>query len=256
MAPVVAATVERLGSLIAAARRILIFTGAGISTASGIPDYRGPQGVWNTRRPIDYADFMGSIEVRREAWRIKMDGWVEFATVQPNIAHHAVVELEGAGKIEAVVTQNIDGLHAAAGTSAERLIEIHGTGRLIACQSCGERTDPGPHFDRFRETGEPPTCHCGGILKSATISFGQNLDPDDLNKARLAASSSDLVMALGSSLVVYPAADIPLHGAAGGAPYVIVNRGPTDHDRHPLVSLRIDGDVTEVVPAAVRIALD
>ncbi|MDQ3782376.1 MAG: Sir2 family NAD-dependent protein deacetylase [Actinomycetota bacterium] len=247
--------IERLAAMIAAASRILVFTGAGVSTASGIPDYRGPQGVWNTQRPIEYADFMASVEARRRSWQQKLDGWDRFAAVQPNATHHAMVDLERAGKVEAVVTQNVDGLHAAAGTSEGRLIEIHGTGRLIACQSCGQRTDPEPHFEVFRTTGEPPLCHCGGVLKSATISFGQSLDPLDLSAARAAAERSDLVLALGSTLVVYPAADIPLHGAVTGADYAIVNRGRTDHDGHPLVGLRIEGDVTEVVPAAVARAL-
>jgi NAD-dependent deacetylase len=232
-----------------------VFTGAGVSTASGLPDYRGPQGVWNTDRPVEYGEFMRSVEARRRSWEQKMRGWDRFAAVEPNATHHAVVELEKAGKVEAVVTQNVDGLHAAAGTSPERLVEIHGTGRLVACRSCGERTDPKPHFAAFAASGEPPTCHCGGILKSATISFGQSLDRADLARATAAAEASDLVLALGSTLVVYPAAEIPLLAAAGGTPYVIVNRGPTEHDTHPLLSLRIDGDVTEIVPEAVRIAL-
>ncbi len=247
--------VERLASLLEPATRILVFTGAGVSTASGIPDYRGPQGVWNTDRPVEYGEFMRSADARRRSWQQKMEGWERFAAVRPNATHHAVVELERAGKVEAVVTQNVDGLHAAAGTSPSRLVEIHGTGRLVACQTCGERTEPQPHFAAFAATGESPTCHCGGILKSATISFGQSLDRADLARATAAAERSDLVVALGSTLVVYPAADIPLLAASRGAPYAIVNQGATEHDTHPLVSLRIEGDVTEIVPAAVRIAL-
>jgi NAD-dependent deacetylase len=246
---------ERLAGLIADAGRILVFTGAGISTASGIPDYRGPQGVWNTRRPVFYQDFMRSADARRTYWQQKLEDHAEFGAASPNATHEAVAALEEVGKIEMVVTQNVDGLHAAAGTTASRLVEIHGTVRLVECQSCGERTDPEPHFSTFVATGEVPTCHCGGYLKSATISFGQSLRSVDLGRARTAGENADLALALGSSLVVYPAAEIPLHAAETGAPYVIVNRGETDHDRNPLVTLRIEGDVTDVVPTAVRMAL-
>jgi NAD-dependent deacetylase len=247
--------VQRLAELIETAQRILVFTGAGISTASGIPDYRGPEGVWNTRRPVFYQDFMRSAEARRTYWQQKLEDHAEFGSASPNATHEAVATLEEAGKIELVVTQNVDGLHAAAGTSLARLVEIHGTVRLVECQSCGERTDPAPHFATFVATGDAPACHCGGHLKSATISFGQSLRSVDLGRARAAAENADLALALGSSLVVYPAADIPLHAAETGARYAIVNRGETDHDRNPLVTLRIDGDVTDVVPAAVAKAL-
>lgn len=247
--------VDALAALLADAERILVFTGAGMSTASGIPDYRGPQGVWNTRRPVYYQDFMTSAEARITYWRQKWEDHEEFGAARPNAAHSAVADLERAGKVEMVVTQNVDGLHAAAGTSDAKLVEIHGTARLVECQRCGARSDPEPHFVSFAETGECPLCDCGGFLKSATISFGQNLRSVDLGRAYAAAENADLALALGSSLVVYPAADVPLRAASTGAGYVIVNRGETDHDRHRLVTLRIEGDVTEVVPEAVRRAL-
>ncbi len=250
-----ASDVAALADLIAEAQWILAFTGAGISTTSGIPDYRGPQGVWNTRRPVYYSEFMRSVDARRRYWQHKVDDHAQLAAARPNAAHLALVELETAGKLGMVATQNVDGLHAAAGTSAGRLVEIHGTARLVECQTCGERTDPEPHFAVFRSTGEPPLCHCGGYLKSATISFGQSLRSVDIGRAQTAAESCDLVLALGSSLVVYPAADIPLIAARRGAPYAIVNRGETDHDHHPSVTLRIEGDVSVVLPAAVRLAL-
>jgi NAD-dependent deacetylase len=157
--------------------------------------------------------------------------------------------------VQAVVTQNIDGLHARAGTPAERLIELHGTNSLIECQSCGRRSDPEPHFEHFRTTRLPPLCDCGGFLKPATISFGQNLRNEDLERAEAAATAADLVVALGSTLSVYPAANIPLLAANRGAPYVIINRGPTEHDDLPEVSLRLDGDVGELFPPAVEAAL-
>lgn len=247
--------IEALAALLNRSERILVFTGAGISTASGIPDYRGPEGVWKTRRPVYYQDFMSSSEARRLYWRQKWEDHHEFGAATPNAAHEAVVALEKAGKVEMVVTQNVDGLHAAAGTSDARLVEIHGTARLVECQQCGTRSDPEPHFATFHETGECPACDCGGYLKSATISFGQNLRSVDLGRAYAAAENADLALALGSSLVVYPAADIPLRAASTGAGYAIVNRGETDHDGNRLVSLRIEGDVTKVVPEAVAGAL-
>jgi len=244
-----------LAALLSGAHRILIFTGAGMSTASGIPDYRGPQGVWKTRRPVYYQDFMSSEEARATYWRQKWEDHQEFRGAQPNPAHEAVVALERAGKVEMVVTQNVDGLHAAAGTSDAKLLEIHGTTRLVECQQCGARSDPEPHFETFHQTGHCPLCGCGGFLKSATISFGQNLRGVDLGRAYAAAENADLALSLGSSLVVYPAADIPMRAAATGAGYVIVNQGETDHDGNRLVTLRIEGDVTEILPEAVRLAL-
>jgi NAD-dependent deacetylase len=154
------------------------------------------------------------------------------------------------------VTQNIDGLHSLAGTSAERLVELHGTNSLVECQACLRRSDPQPHFDFFRAERRPPVCECGGFLKPATISFGQSLQPNELERARLAALAADLVVALGSTLSVYPAAGFPLLAARRGVPYVIINRGATEHDPDESVSLRIEGEVSEIFPAAVESALD
>ncbi|MEY2560121.1 MAG: NAD-dependent deacetylase [Verrucomicrobiota bacterium] len=238
-----------------ASHKALIFTGAGISTGSGIPDFRGPHGVWTRRQPVYYQDFMSSEAARVEHWDYKLEGWDGFRTAQPNAVHHAIVRLEKAGKVLSVVTQNIDGLHAAAGTSANRLIELHGTNLQVECQSCGWRGEPAAHFELFRATRKPPLCACGGFLKPATISFGQSLDPEVLEQARHAAMQADLVVALGSTLSVYPAASFPLLAAQRGVPYVIINRGATEHDREPSVSLRIEGEVSEIFPAAVEAAL-
>ena len=243
--------VAALGRLIADAERILVFTGAGISTASGIPDYRGPQGVWNTRRPVQYQDFMTSAEARLTSWRQKLEDHDELAGAGPNAAHIAAVELERAGKLLMLVTQNVDGLHAVAGTSPDRLVEIHGTARLVECQTCVARDDAADALAEFRRTGVPPECGCGGYLKAATISFGQPMRPADVVRAMTAADRADLAISLGSSLVVYPAADIPIRATAHGAPYASVNLGPTDHDGDHRVTLRIEGDVTDVFPAAV-----
>ncbi len=166
------------------------------------------------------------------------------------------MRLERAGKVAAVLTQNIDGLHRRAGTSAELLIEIHGTNSLIECQTCHARTEPEPHFAFFRQHRRVPLCACGGFLKPATISFGQNLDPKELERATHAAMRADLVIALGSTLSVYPAASFPLLAAERGAPYVIINRGETEHDRADSVSLRLEGEVSAIFPAAVEEALE
>ena len=234
-------------------RRALIFTGAGISTASGIPDFRGPGGVWTKRTPVYYDDFMNSEAARIEHWDYKLEAWPAFRAAKPNRIHQAIVELEQAGKVVAVVTQNIDGLHALAGS--QNLIELHGTNALVECQSCLWRGDPEPHYEFFRLHRKPPRCRCGGLLKPATISFGQNLDPQVLAQASDAARKADLVVALGSTLSVYPAASFPLLAAEHGAPYIVINRGPTDHDDQPLVSLRLDGDLVEIFPPAVEEAL-
>ena len=246
-----AGLVERLHE----SRRILILSGAGVSTASGIPDFRGPGGVWSRRRPVYYDEFLASEAARVEYWDYKLETWEIYQRAQPNALHDAVVALERAGKVVAVVTQNVDGLHRRAGTSPDLLVELHGTDLLIECQRCHAESEPEPHFATFKTTKRAPICACGGLLKSATISFGQSLRSEDLERATAAALDADLVLALGSTLSVYPAASIPLVAAEHGARYVIVNRGPTAHDDHPSVTLRVEGDVTSIVPAAVEAAL-
>ncbi len=173
-----------LAEYLRASRRILVFTGAGISTGSGIADFRGPQGVWTRRQPVYYEDFMTSEAARIEHWDYKLEAWESFRKAQPNDVHRAIVRLEQAEKLRMVVTQNIDGLHSLAGTSRERLVELHGTNSLVECQSCKRRSDPEPHFDFFRAQRTPPLCACGGFLKPATISFGQSLEPHELERAR------------------------------------------------------------------------
>jgi NAD-dependent deacetylase len=247
--------IAKLAELIRPANRIVVFTGAGISTGSGIPDFRGPQGVWKRRQPVYYHDFMRSEAARIEHWDYKLEGWEAFRDAKPNRIHHAIVELECAGKLLAVITQNIDGLHARAGTSSGLLIELHGTNSEIECQSCGRRSDPAPHFKHFGETRQPPRCECGGFLKPATISFGQNLRSEDLERAEAAAKGADLMIALGSTLSVYPAASIPLIAANRGVPYAIINQGETEHDRLREVTLRLEGDVADYFPPAVKAAL-
>jgi NAD-dependent deacetylase len=246
-----------LVDLLKKSRSILVFTGAGVSTGSGIADYRGPQGVWKTKEPVYFEDFMTNPGARVEYWEQKLEVWPQIRDATPNDTHRAIVRLEQAEKVTAVVTQNIDGLHEKAGTTLERLIEVHGTNLKVECMSCHDRSEADEHFRAFAETRSPPLClRCGGFLKPATISFGQSLDPRALERAWWAARRADLVVALGSSLTVQPAASIPLAAAERGAPYVIINRGITEHDGLAGVRLRLDGDVTEVFPAAVATALE
>ncbi len=245
----------RLVELLRSSNAIVFLTGAGISTASGIPDFRGPGGLWTRRKPVSYDDFMASESARIEYWDYKLESWEIYRQAQPNAVHHAIAALERAGKIVAVLTQNVAGLHRRAGTTSARLVELHGTDLIVECQRCHATSDPIPHFETFRATRRPPMCNCGGILKAATISFGQPLRPADLDRAAAAVRKADLMIALGSTLSVYPAASLPLLAAQRGTPYVIVNRGATDHDGHASVTLRLDGDVTEILPLAVETAL-
>lgn len=198
---------------------------------------------------------MNSEAARIEHWDYKLEAWESFRKAQPNDVHRAIVRLEEAEKLRMVITQNIDGLHSLAGTSGERLVELHGTNSLVECQSCKRRSDPEPHFDFFRAQRRPPLCACGGFLKPATISFGQSLEPQALGRAHHGVMEADLVVALGSTLSVYPAASFPLLAARRGIPYVIVNRGATEHDGEPCVSLRLEGEVSAIFPTAVAAAL-
>ena len=244
-----------LADYLRASDKTLIFTGAGISTGSGIPDFRGPQGIWKTRQPVYFQEFMTSEAARIEHWDYKLEGRDAFREARPNAVHYAIVRLERAGKLCGVVTQNIDGLHSLAGTEGHLLVELHGTNALVECQSCRKREDPEKHFEFFRRHRKPPLCDCGGFLKPATISFGQNLDARELERAQRFAMEADLVVSLGSTLSVYPAASFPLIAARRGVPYVIINRGATDHDDEACVTLRLEGEVGEIFPSAVNAVL-
>ena len=240
----------RLVELLRAARRVLVFTGAGISTGSGIPDFRGPNGVWQKRQPVYYDEFLASDAKRREYWEFKLEGYPLFVAARPNATHAAIVALEKLGRVQAVVTQNIDGLHQAAGSSEERVVELHGTNAWIECTTCDARSEPAPAMAAFERTRQVPTCaRCGGWLKCATISFGQALRPEVIERGFAEAERCDLVLALGSTLSVHPAAGIPLSAAQRGVPYVVINRGPTDHDE--IATLRLEGDVAAILPPAV-----
>lgn len=230
-------------------RSVVALTGAGISTESGIPDFRGPNGLWTqdpgAERLSNIGYYVADAQVRRESWRRRAEhpAW----TAEPNAGHRALARLEQAGRLELLITQNVDGLHLAAGTSPERLVEIHGTIRETACLRCGDRRPMIEVIGRVRRGEEDPPCElCGGILKSATVSFGQNLDATLLARAEEAAAASDLFLAIGTSLTVYPVARLPELALDFGARLVIVNAEPTPLDERADAVLRGScGDILE-----------
>jgi NAD-dependent deacetylase len=238
---------------LARARHAVALTGAGISTESGIPDFRGPQGVW-TRDPkaealSDIRFYVADPDLRRRAWRGRLNHPARGAT--PNAGHRALAELERMGRLQLLVTQNIDGLHLAAGSSRERLVEIHGSMRDYVCLSCDARGPMADALDRVRAGEDDPACRdCGGILKSATISFGQSLVAQDLERAEREAAASDLFLAIGTSLTVYPVAWLPERALQNGARLVIVNAEPTPLDDRAHAVLR--GQIGEILPALVE----
>ena len=237
--------IGELRRLIEGAGSAVVFSGAGISTGSGIPDFRSPGGLWARNRPIEFSDFCASAEMRREAWRRKFT--VDDATrgAKPNAAHRAVARLVEQGVVAAVITQNIDGLHEASGVPPEKLIELHGNGTYAHCLDCGERHELVEVRAVFEATGDPPGCRgCGGLVKSATISFGQAMPVGAMERAKALAVRSDLFLVMGSSLVVYPAAALPVSAKRAGAALVIANREETAFDHFADLILR--GDLVEL----------
>jgi NAD-dependent deacetylase len=235
-----------------AARRVVALTGAGISTESGIPDFRGPQGLW-TKNPeaekqATIQHYVADPEVRRRAWRSRLDSPAWSAT--PNAGHRALVDLERRGKLDTLITQNVDGLHQAAGSSRERVVEVHGTWREVTCLACGERAPMERALARVRAGEEDPPCRtCGGILKSATISFGQALVPEDIARAQRAARQCDLMLAIGTKLSVWPVAGVVPVARDAGARVVILNAEPTEMDS--LADAVLRGAIGEILPRLV-----
>jgi NAD-dependent deacetylase len=239
-----------LAQRISEARSIVFLTGAGISTESGIPDFRGPDGTWTKFNPEDFTfqKFLARHETRVATWERFRDNPAH--TAEPNPAHRAIAELEELGKVDRVITQNIDGLHQLGGSSASRVIEIHGTMRWVACLDCQKRYPAGLILDRLRGGIEVPQCDdCGGWLKSATISFGQAMPAQAMAEASAAAQRSDLFIVVGSSLVVYPAADLPIQAVRSGARLVILNASETALD--PYADLVVNGQAGRVLPSVV-----
>jgi NAD-dependent protein deacetylase/lipoamidase len=236
---------ETARRLLARSTRAVAFTGAGVSTASGIPDFRSPGGVWTRHAPVMYAEFLSSAEARRRYWRARREMYADFRDARPNAAHRALAALEARGRLQGVVTQNIDGLHQEAGST--RVIELHGTNRRVVCVACGREHDVAAVYASDEDA---PACGCGGPLKAATISFGQALVPEVLEEAFALARGADLLLVAGSSLVVHPAAALPVAAAEAGADVVIVNRDPTPLDG--LAAAVVRGAVEEVLPALAR----
>jgi NAD-dependent deacetylase len=244
--------IDTVRAWIDAAARVVVLTGAGISTDSGIPDFRGPQGVW-TKNPeaeklATIQHYLADPEVRKRSWRSRLES--EAWRARPNDGHRALVALERRGKLDTLVTQNVDGLHQLAGSSPDRVVEIHGTMREVACLDCGERAPMEKALARVRAGEEDPPCRsCGGILKSATISFGQGLVAEDLARAGAAARRADLMLAVGTKLSVWPIAGIVPTAKEAGARVVIVNAEPTEMDA--LADAVLRGSISTLLPRLV-----
>ena len=220
-----------LARLIADARRLVVFTGAGISTESGIPDFRSPGGVWSKMKPIYFQDFVASEDRRREAWERAFGGRAGWVGREPNAGHMGVARLVAQGKASAVITQNVDNLHQASGVPADQVIELHGNASYATCLECGLRHELEDLKALWQATGDLPACRaCSGIVKTATISFGQQMPAEPMARAEAETLSCDLFLVLGSSLVVYPAAGFPLMAKRNGAVLAIVNREATEQD--------------------------
>lgn len=236
-------TIATVAGWIDAARQVVALTGAGVSTGSGIPDFRGPDGLWTTRpsleRLFSLDAYLTDPEVREQVWQLRLNN--PALTAGPNPAHVALAELERLGRLRTVITQNVDGLHQVAGNDPDHVVEVHGTIETVECLSCDRRLPAAPVFDRVR-AGEPdPRCEvCGGLQKCATISFGQSLDPATLQRAHDAAIGSDLMLAIGSTLVVHPVALLPRTALEAGARLVIINAEPTPYDDAAHAVLRTD----------------
>lgn len=241
----------RFAALLRDSRRALFFTGAGISTESGIPDFRSPGGIWTRMQPIYFQEFVASEEKRREAWRRRFDnrdGWVG---AKPNAGHHAIADLIRRGKAAAVITQNVDNLHQESGVPEERVIELHGNASYATCLSCRRRYELVDIEAEFKALGTVGPCkHCRGVIKSATISFGQSMPELPMRRALEETLMCDLFIVLGSSLTVFPAADFPAKAKHAGAALVIVNRDPTELDA--IADVVIHASIGETITAVTR----
>jgi len=247
--PSAAADIDQFGEMITAARSAVVFTGAGISTDSGIPDFRSPGGLWSQFKPIDFDEFMSSEAIRKKAWERKFDLDEAIGNPEPNGGHRAIASLLEQGKVSHVITQNIDGLHQAAGVPAEKVIELHGNNTFARCLTCQRRYELEPIKQQFLVDQQPPYCdECGGVIKSAVISFGQSMPAVAMTQAEQATREADLFIAIGSSLQVYPAAGFPRLAAELNIPLVILNRDPTDLDDTADLVLN-----TEITPVLIEV---
>jgi NAD-dependent deacetylase len=243
--------ISRLATLLAGSARAVVFTGAGMSTESGIPDFRSPGGVWSRMKPIEFHAFVHDEDARREAWRRTFSGTAGWVGAKPNDGHFAIARLIDTGKVDLVITQNVDNLHQAAGVPSNRVIELHGNAGYATCLGCGLRHELEDLRGPFLEQSMLPVCQaCGGLVKTATISFGQPMPVDAMRRAEVAARECDLFLVLGSSLLVNPAAALPLIAKSNGASLAIVNREPTALDGRADVVIHAEiGEVLhELVP--------
>jgi len=244
--------IAELARAIARARRAVVFTGAGISTESGIPDFRSPGGIWTRMAPIDFSDFLASEEARRETWRRRFAMEETFRAAAPNRGHRAVAELVRRGTVAAVITQNIDGLHQASGIPDEQVVELHGNTTYAHCLDCKARYELDALRIAFERDDTAPICdECGGYIKTATVSFGQAMPVDEMRRAEIETRAADLFIVAGSSLVVYPAAGFPELAKHNGATLVIINREPTGLDR--VADLVLNRPIGETLGTAVGV---
>ena len=246
------ATVAELKAMLDRSRRAVVFTGAGISTESGIPDFRSPGGIWTQMAPIDFQDFIASEEMRREAWRRKFAMEPTMRAAEPNRGHRAVANLVRRGKVSAIITQNIDGLHQASGVPDGAVIELHGNSTYAHCLDCARRYEIDDIRAAFAPREEPPVCEaCGGFVKTATVSFGQAMPEAAMQRAHEETLAADLFLTIGSSLVVYPAAGFPEIAKRNGARLVILNREPTGLDR--IADLVLNREIGDTLGAATGV---
>jgi len=246
IAPDVTTAIDRLRALVDEASVIVPFTGAGISTECGIPDFRSPGGIWTKMRPIDFSDFIASQEARDESWRRRFAMQEQFGGAKPGRGHQALAALYRAGKSPGVVTQNIDNLHQASGIASEHVVELHGNTTYATCLDCAARYELPWVKQFFEASGRAPSCtSCGGHIKTATVSFGQAMPEREMQRAEEMTRAADLFIAIGSSLVVWPAAGFPLMAKRNGAALVIINRDPTEFD--DIADLVVRHDIGEVL---------
>jgi NAD-dependent deacetylase len=233
---------QELADLIRSSARVVVFTGAGISTESGIPDFRSPGGIWTRMQPISFQDYLADPEARRLSWQRRLEMEETWKTTRPNDGHRAVAELVAAGKVAHVITQNIDALHQISGVPDEQVIELHGNTRQARCLDCGAPAEIAGILAHFETHGTAPDCaQCGGLLKTATISFGQPMPEGEMARGHAAVRACDLMLVLGSSLAVYPAAGFPLLAKRNGARLAILNRDQTPQD--PYADLVINAEI-------------
>lgn len=245
-------SLEIFQNILSESSNTVVFTGAGISTESGIPDFRSPTGIWTKNKPIEFKDFLSSEEIRVEFWKRKFTVDLTISKAKPNAGHMIISELNHIGKVSKIITQNIDNLHQISGVPEENVIELHGNTTFAKCLDCDLRYELNSIKKLFEQTNKPPYCKkCSGIIKTATISFGQSMPKEEMLKAEKASLSCDLFIAIGSSLQVYPAASFPLVAKKNGSKLVILNREGTDLDKY--ADLVIHDEIGEFLSKSIKL---